>query len=286
MLKMKIEYILTMVLFGSIGLFVKNIDLPSAFIVQYRSIIGALFLGIYFLSTGKKIDINSIKKNKLPLLLSGSMLGLNWVFLFEAYQSIPVNLATIIYYFAPVFVFILSSFIFKEKRTLKEVCGMFMALFGMMCIYFDSLMNLALSSGVMYALASAILYACIMIVNRFIDDLSGMDSTLIQLLVACVVMSIYCVLSEGQLFMVPHTQDMIYIVILGVVHTGIAYSIYFFCLQHLKSIDSALLSYIDPGSALLLAFFMLNESLSMLQLVGVILMFSGCIYVQIKKEYN
>lgn len=284
-MKIKIALVFTMLIFGSIGIFTVQISIPSVAIVQWRAIIAFVFLLAFFLISKKKINVKAVKKSIIPLAFSGVMLGANWVFLFEAYKYTSVGVGTIIYYFAPIFVFILIPIVFKEKIRKEQTCGICVALIGMILVNFESLISSQFSVGIIYAFVAALLYALIIISNRFVSGISGFESTLVQLLISAVVMTIYSFVSSGTLLTLPSGKDVIFVLILGIVHTGIAYSIYFYALQKIKPQVSSLLSYIDPASALLFSFLFLNEKLSFCQIVGAVLIFVGTILPRFLKKY-
>ena len=89
-----------------------------------RGYIGAAFLLVIMLLTGKKPDLKAIKNNLLPLVLSGAAIGVNWILLFEAYNYTSVAVATLCYYMQPVMLIILTPFLLKEKLSkAKIICG-------------------------------------------------------------------------------------------------------------------------------------------------------------------
>ncbi len=134
----KLKLIVSMLIFGSMGIFVRNIALPSGVIALVRGGVGVLFLLLICALTRTPVSLKAIKRN-LPLLLcSGAALGANWIFLFEAYRHTTIAVATLSYYFAPVLITMASPFLFKEKLTGKKLACMMASLIGM-----------ALVSGVM-----------------------------------------------------------------------------------------------------------------------------------------
>lgn len=283
-MKNKINFVISMLIFGSIGIFVKWIDVPSVQIVQWRTIIGSSFLILFFAITRKKIDISGIICNKIPLIISGVAIGSSWAFLFEAYKNTSVGLATIIYYTAPIMVFALAPIIFKEKITKPQVFAIISAVFGMILVNISQVSSGELSFAVICAFLSAVLYAVIMITNKFIKPMCGLTSTLVQLIVAAVVMTIYCMMSTGQIIYVPQMKDFALLVTVGALHTGIAMSLYIGSLQGLSPQDISIFSYIDPASALILAYIFFRESLLWYQLLGAILIFGGALYAQMQSK--
>lgn len=283
----KLKFITAMLIFGSIGIFVKNVDLPSAAIVQWRSIIGFISIILIIKLRKQSVDFAAIRKNAGILTISGIFVGCNWAFLFEAYNHVSVGMATIIYYFAPIIVFFLAPVLFKDKLTKLQIMGILAAVIGMILVNVQNF-GATFNSGIIYALLSALFYAGLMISNRFVKGVTATDSTLVQLVIAAIIMTIYCTISTGQVLVFPETSDIIFVVFMGVVHTGLACSLYFEAMQTMKSQDVAIFSYIDPASALVFAAFFLSESLSVLQIAGAACIFGGTLFAQMqaKNEEN
>lgn len=280
----RLTFIVSMLIFGSIGTFVKNIDLPSAVIVHWRTIIGSLFLILVFALQKKSIDFCAVKKDLPALIIAGVVLGGNWVFLFEAYRYTSVGVATMLYYCAPIVVFFLSPILFKDQIRLSQAMGIAAALIGMLIINFVGTELGHFSIGMVYGLMAALLYASLMIVNKFIRAVSGLESTLFQLMIAGLVLTFYLLITTGKMLYLPSGDDILLIVIVGVLHTGIAFSLYVSSMQSLSGQNISLFSYIDPASALLFAFVFLGERLTWFQILGAVLIFGGTLLSKTKKQ--
>ncbi len=283
-MKLKLQMILSMLLFGSIGIFVKYIDLPSPAIVQWRTIIATLFLVLLFLVKKQAPDFRAIRANAIPLLISGVVLGGNWAFLFQAYQYTSVGMATILYYCAPILVFFAAPVFFHEKITVLQLLGIFTAIVGSILVNCISISAGDFSSAAFFALLAAVLYATVMICNRFMKDIAGLDSTFVQLFIAALVMTAYCFITSGNLLTFAAPKDMLLVAVLGIVHTGMIFPMYFYAIQKLPPQTTAVFSYLDPASALVFAFLFLGESLVWYQLVGALLIFGGVLFAQLQKS--
>lgn len=279
--KAELKLIMAMLIFGSIGIFVKAINLPSVEIVLLRTIIGSIFLAIIFLFTGQTMNIKAIIGNLPILIIVGIFLGGNWVFLFKAYNHTTVSIATLLYYSAPIMVFLLSPIIFKEKLTSHKIIGAIITIIGMVVINGINSDGQGLSLGIIYGLLSALFYGLVMITNKFIKNLSGLESSFIQLLIAAIIMIIYTLSTSESALQIPSGYDLIWVVILGVVHTGIACYLYFSSMQELPSQTIAIMSYIDPASALIFSAIFLGERLSMIQILGALMILGGTAYNQL-----
>lgn len=268
----KLRNITAMLIFGTIGLFVKNIELSSSEIALTRGFIGGVTLILATFFFRKKISFEGIKKNLYLLIFSGLAVGLNWIFLFQGYKYTSISNATLSYYFAPVFVTILAPFILKEKLTLSKFLCVLMALVGMFCIVgVDGINGGDDLLGIAYGLLAAGFYASVILMNKFLKGIDSIEITVIQLLSATITLLPYVLYAEGVGILGVSSSSVPYILILGVIHTGIAYLLYFSSLQELKGQTIAVLSYIDPVFAIIISAVVLKEQLGFLQIVGGVL---------------
>lgn len=274
----KLYFIISMLIFGSIGILVREIPLSSAQIALIRGIIGSLFLIVIGIMMKKKPSLKKIKRNITYLLLSGTAIGFNWILLFEAYKNTSITNATLSYYLAPVIVVLLSPLILKERLTLKKVLCVLAAMLGMFLIVWTGgdggFYNKELL-GIGFGLGAAILYAMVVILNKLIKDLGGLETTILQLSFATVILSPYVLLQGAPSFNLLDAKSIILLVLVGLLNTGVAYLLYFSSIQKLESQTVAILSYIDPVSAVVMSAIFLGEKISGLQLIGGILILGG-----------
>ena len=277
-----IKVLISMLLWGSIGVFVKNISLDSVEIAFFRGIIGSLYLlAVLFIKNRKNdllvedesnIDVTEKKqdiKNIFLLAISGMVMGLNWVFLFNSYNYITVANSTIIYYLAPVIVIFVSPIFLKEKLTAKKVGAVICAMFGLLLILKtqeSSSANVDLTKGIINAFLAACLYASVVILNKFIKNVDDYKRTFVQLLMASVVV-IPLVIMRNQIEF-DSMKSIVFMLILGIAHTGIAYCLYFSAMKDLNAQSIAILGYIDPASSIFFSIFLLKEAFSIWQLIG------------------
>lgn len=273
-MRSEVKNITAMLIFGTIGIFVRNIDLSSKETALSRGIIGSLFLIVVLICSKEKISFQGIKKNILILFLSGIGIGLNWIFLFQAYKYTTVSIATLSYYSAPVIVTILSPIILKERLSLIKFLCVIGAMTGMIFIAGNSESSGAVYNhtlGIIYGVSAAVFYASVIIMNKFIKGLGGLETTVTQLILASIVLVPYVIMTGGFDFSRMTKISYISLIILGVVHTGFAYFLYFSSLKELKGQTIAVLSYIDPISAVIISSLFLGEKMTFLQIVGGIL---------------
>lgn len=268
----KLRNITAMLIFGTIGLFVKNIELSSSEIALTRGFIGGVTLILATIFFKKKISFEAIKNNLYLLIFSGLAVGLNWIFLFQGYKYTSISNATLSYYFAPVFVTILAPFVLKEKLTLSKFLCVLMALVGMFCIVgVDGINGGSDLIGIFYGLLAAGFYASVILMNKFLKGIDSIVITVVQLISATITLLPYVLYVEGLGILSVSSASIPYILILGIVHTGIAYLLYFSSLQGLKGQTIAVLSYIDPVFAIIISAVILKEQLGLLQIIGGVL---------------
>ncbi len=273
MRKYKLGLILTMLMWGSLGIFVRYIDFTSSQIALFRAVIGSLFLLLFSILSKEKISKESIKQNLGFLVVGSVCLGLNWIFLFESYNYTTISVATICYYLAPIIVMLMSPILFKERLTLTKILCIIAALVGM--IFIVELNKESISSnnivGILYGLSAAVFYAGVVISNKYLKNISGKESSIIQLSISSIFLIIYVFLTDRINLNSISFNSVTLLLILGIVHTGIAYLIYFSVIQKLDSQTVALYSYIDPISAIIFSSLLLSEKMSLYQILGGIL---------------
>lgn len=269
----RIKLFSSMFLFGTIGLFVRAIPLPSSMIALVRAMIGTAFLLLVLLLRHEKPDLSAIRRNIKTLAISGTAMGFNWILLFEAYRYTTVAVATLCYYFSAIFVIIASPFVLKEKLTpVKAVCSA-VALAGMVLVsgVLDGAAGAFSPVGVALGLGAAVLYATVVLLNKRLENISSFDRTISQLGVAAVVLLPYVLLTENLSGISIDPFGLLMLLTVAVLHTGVAYAMYFSSLQSLKAQTVALFSYLDPVVALLLSVFVLREPMSPAAVIGAVL---------------
>lgn len=270
MTKSRIMLVLSMVIFGTIGLFVRKISVASGELALYRAVMAAILIGLYLLVTKQKIPFRSIRKELPILLLSGIAMGFNWILLFEAYKYTTVSVATLSYYFAPVIVTIACPIIFREKLGTKEWVCFLMSTLGIILI--TGIGDLSAGDrhfiGILYGLGAALLYAAVILLNKYIKGVEGIHRTFLQFLAAAAVLLPYVFSTGGVTLGNLDGTGWICLLIVGVLHTGITYCMYFSAIKELPGQEAAILSYTDPLVAVLVSVWILGESLTFLQAIG------------------
>ncbi len=271
----RLQLIIAMISFGTIGVFVKNINLAPAEIALWRGVIAVVTLFILLIISKKIKDFFEIKENLWKLLLSGIAMGFNWVLLFEAYNHTSIALSTLSYYFAPTIIIVASTFLFKEKLTLKQIICFIVSTAGLVMIIGLNEGNSSDIKGVLYGLAAACLYAIVVLFNKATAEIEGLIRTFIQFLVAVIVLIPYVYFTNGFHINQLNNFGLLNLLILGVLHTGIIYYLYFNALSYLTGQQVAILSYIDPAIAVFLSVVVLGERINTVQLIGGVILLAA-----------
>lgn len=274
-MKAKLSYILAMAAFGTIGLFVRNIALSSGEIALYRAVIALVVLYGYQLIKGQPVRLRGLGRDALLLFLSGAAMGFNWILLFTAYRYTSVSIATLSYYFAPVIVTLGSAILFHERLTTMQIICFLFSMFGLMLI------TGAVSGGgndligILFGLGAAALYATVVLLNKFIQKVSGLDRTILQFAAAAIVLVPYVAATSGFHLLSAGRSGILNLSIVGVIHTGVMYCLFFSALKQLPGQEAAILSYIDPLVAVIVSVLLLSEPLTAMQLAGGIILLAG-----------
>ena len=266
--------IIAMVAFGTIGLFVRSISLPSSMIVLARGTIATVFLLLFVRCRHLRLDMEAIRRNLVLLLLSGTLISFNWITLFESYRYTTVAIATLCYYMAPVIVTLASPFVLKEPLTLKRGLCILTAVIGMVFVSGVPQGGLPESGeafGILLALGSAVLYASVILMNKKMSHIPAYDRTIMQLGTAAVVIIPYILLTEDVSAFVFTPLSVVLLLIVGIFHTGICYALYFGAIEVIPAQTVALFSYIDPIVAVLLSALLLKEPLGWSGALGAVL---------------
>lgn len=282
----RLQLIFSMVLFGTIGIFVRYISLPSGLIALVRGAVGAAFLTFVALQSKNKISLSTIKKNALMLILSGIFIGLNWVLLFESYRYTTVATATLCYYMAPMFVLLLSPFVLNERLTFKKLFCVIISLVGMAFvsgIFKSGVGSFSEIKGIALSLGAAMLYATVVLFNAKIKKISAYDKTIVQLSAAALIMVPYFFAFESGAALNITVGSVILLITVGILHTGIAYALYFGAIGKLGAATTAILSYIDPIVAVVLSALLLKEPLTVQTVIGAALILGASVLSETSK---
>lgn len=261
--------IASMTIFGTIGLFVRKINVSSGELALYRAVLAIILIGGFLIVTKQKIPVRNIRRDIPLLILSGVAMAINWILLFEAYKYTTVSTATLSYYFAPVIVTVVCPFLFHERLTAKQIICFVMSTVGLVMITgAGKLTDSKEIIGVLFGLGAALFYATVILLNKFIKKVEGIHRTFFQFLAAVLILIPYVLLTSGITLSDLDGKGWANLLIVGIVHTGITYCMYFSSLKELPGQKAAILSYIDPLVAVLLSVTVLKEPMTVWQAAG------------------
>ena len=282
-MKYCVMYIVSLLIFGSNGVFASHIDMTSAEIVCMRTLIGSLALILVLLVSRTKLDWAVMKREAFKLIAAGICLGVNWALLFEAYKLMSVSIATLTYYLAPIIVLLLSPLLLREKQSARAYIGMCAAVVGLVLAVGLGDTSVT-ATGLIVGLGSAVFYAGLIIFNKKIDGVTGLPLTTIEMVIAACVMLPYVLLTGGYVGFPPDMEGTLYLIFLCLVNTGLACWLYFSSMNRLPARAVALFGYVDPVSALIFSAAFLGDRMGALQIAGAVLVFAGAAFGQSKPK--
>ena len=288
-IRAKLDLVFSVAVFGTIGIFVRGIGLPSSVIALVRGAVGALFLLLLARLRHTPIDKAALRRRWKLLLLSAAAMSFNWITLFESYRYTTVATATLCYYMAPIFVTLASPIFLKEPLTGRKLFCVLMALSGMVFVSGvpqSGLPGPSEAKGILLALCSAALYAGVILINKYLSDVPAYDRTLLQLAAAAAVMVPYILLTEDLSAITFTLRGSVLLLIVAVFHTGWCYALYFGSMTVLPAQTVALFSYIDPIVAILLSALLLKEPLGWSGMLGAALVLGSTLVSELPALKN
>lgn len=283
----RLMMIISMTIFGTLGLFVRNISISSGELALYRAVLAALLIMVFFIITRQKIVFANIKKELPLLLVSGAAMGINWILLFEAYKYTTVSVATLSYYFAPIIVTVVCPILFKERLTVRQIICFVMSTLGLIMITgIGEIGGKKDFIGILFGLGAAAFYATVILLNKFIKNMEGIQRTFLQFLSAIIILLPYVIMTSGITLGSLNGIGWINLLIVGLIHTGVTYCMYFSSLKDLPGQKAAILSYIDPLVAVFISVTLLGETMTFWQAMGGILILGFTLWNELspKKE--
>ena len=274
----KLKYISAVIIYGTIGYILHFVNLPSEIVVLCRGVIGSLFIYLYLRVTKRNIDLVAIKNNLIYLIISGVALGLNWVFLFASYRVGTVAVGSLCNYMAPIILIALSPVLFKEKITFKKLFCVIGAFIGIIFVSGILETNSNVNGyGVLLGLLAAAAFVLIIIFNRKLKNISAYDKVVVQLAISALTVLPYAIINNIGNTIILDIKSVVLVIMLGVIHTGVAYCFYFGSINDIPVQAVAILGYIEPVLSVLSSALLLNEPISFIGIIGAILiLLSAC----------
>jgi drug/metabolite transporter (DMT)-like permease len=268
-----------MIIWGSLGVFTRTIPLSALSLAFLRALIALPVLFVVMKMKKKKSD--RVKWTLLkPYVISGVLLGFGWLTLFYGFKHTSISSAVMIYNMCPVYVMIAAPLILKEAITKLQRAVILISLLGLFLIVGDNLLEGYEYMGLALSAISGMLYAAIVLINRSIKiRVDNQTATFVQMLAAMIVLLPF-VLMDGTILTVVNldAMEIASTILLGIVHTGVAYSIFFSLYAHMKSVDIVAYSYLEPLFGILFSVLFVGETLTFPQIIGGVLIL-GSTYI-------
>ena len=282
----RLQLIISMLIFGTIGALSRVIDMPSSIICFGRALFGALVILILIPMRNGRFDTEAIRRNAGWLLLSSTFMCFNWICQFEAYKYTTIAAGTLCYYMQPVFYILAAAIVLKEKLSPRKVICVLIAFCGMIFVsgVLQTGFHISELKGVIFAVTGGFFYAMVVLINKYMKDISPVDTTLAQLVLVTIIMLPYSGVTGAFGEARVTAAGIICLLILGILHTGIGYIIYFDAVNKLPAQTVGILSYIDPVEAVMLSAFLLKEPVTVYTLIGAVMILGATAVSEIKEK--
>ena len=180
---------------------------------------------------------------------------------------------------APIFVMVLSPFILGEKLTGKKAISVIMALCGMVLVsgVLEGSVGASSLKGILLGLGAAVLYALVVMTNKKLGPVDAYAKTTVQLGAAALAILPYVLYTGALSSFRPEAGPVLLVLVVGIVHTGLAYTLYFGSMPGLSTSSIALFAYIDPIVAILCSTFLLKEEMGILEAIGIVVVLGATI---------
>ncbi len=281
----RLQLIFSMMLFGTIGTISRFINMPSSLICLGRAFFGVLIILAILAARREKPDTEAIRRNIGWLLLSSTFMCVNWICQFEAFKYTTIATSTLCYYMQPVFYILAAAVVLREKLSARKIICVIIAFCGMIFVsgVLQTGLHISELKGVLFAISGGFFYAMVVLINKYMKDISPVDTTIMQLALVSVIMLPYSALTGafGQVSIT--TTGIICLLVLGFLHTGIGYIIYFDAVNKLPAQTVGILSYIDPVEAVMLSAFFLKEPVTVFTVIGAVMILGAAAYSELSE---
>lgn len=274
------------VLMGCLGFLVRKTGTDAAVVAFFRFSIGFVLMSCVVLYYWRK------KQEKVGFspssFFSGISIGLCILFYFFALQNTSIGLAAFVMYLGPVFAIIGEAVMRRRLPGVREWLIIVLAFSGFVMI--SSLGDAeGLNKGTLYALLSGIFYGGYILINRFIPGQITLPVRVFWQFLAAVVAIGLVLLCTGCSFAGVAT-GWPYVLTIGVVQGFAVLLLTGYAIKHLSAIEFGALSYAEPLVALLLGIVLYDESMTSIQIVGIMLIVAGmvvqCLPEKSEKKQN
>lgn len=281
----RIKLVIIMIIWGSLGVFTKSIPLSALSLAFLRALIALPVLFVIMkMKKTEKVKWPLLK----PYLISGVLLGFGWLTLFYGFKHTSISSAVMIYNMCPIYVMIAAPLVLKESISKIQIAVIFVSFLGLSLIVGQNLLEGYGSMGLVLSAISGMIYATIVLINRSIEArVDNQTATFVQIFTAMLVLLPF-VLMDGDILKVVSLNAMAgtYTILLGVLHTGVAYTMFFSLYTHMKSVEIVSYSYLEPLFGILFSVIFVGETLTFPQIIGGILILGSAYIGEMFKDRN
>ena len=258
-----LELIVCGLVWGSIGVFVKQLDVSAAVLVFFRLSLGAASVVAIWAARGKLHELRLREKRGL-VIAAGVLLAIHWVAFFEAYKRLSVATTILIIYVGPVLIAAAAPAVLGERLERRTLYALALSVGGIALIAVPS-STTGDSFGYLAAGVAAVLFAAVVLTLKKAASENTVPAVVVwQLGIAALVVSPALVGASGH----EISRAVPGLLALGVVHTGFAGILYVSALTVVPAQQVSILVYLEPVTAVLWAWGVLGESPSLATLAG------------------
>ena len=255
---------------GTVGIIVKEVDLPAVAIVQARTAIAVPTLAVALLLGRRWLPgVAFHRRSLLRAALGGALVAAHWVCFFAAFKRAPVGTVLLITFLAPVFLAVAAPVLLGERVSRRTKIGLALGLAGSVLVVGAPGGSGTTTAGLVLAFLAAVSYAGLVLMMKPVAEVhGGVRVALVEMSVAAVVLVPFTLTSGAT---APDAADWRLLLVLGVVETGIFLAIYYSCLARVPATEAGVLSYLEPAAGVLFGWWLLGEGLTVGTVAGGVL---------------
>ncbi len=247
-------------LWSSLGVVVRLSGVDIHVLIFYSLVVAVVVQGVILSGKRYRGDLFDRRKLKYPVIL-GCISLLNTFTFYYAFQNTTIANAVLTHYTAPVIVAILAPFTLRERITGKILVVILLASAGLWIMSDGLSVDRGQMGGILAGLVSGVAYALIVILLR-------MHSKKFRPLVFVFLVNVVIIVILAPFIREVPVHGLWSFVFMGIVHSTIAPVIYFRGLQDVSANRAAVLGYLEPVCAILIAMVFLNEMPGIRAIVG------------------
>ena len=262
-----LEIHIAVLLFGLTGLFGKFLSIPPQHIVLGRVFFASLAIGCYFKIKGQNIRLNSVQ-DYIVVAALGALLAFHWTAFFTSVQVSTVAIALLTFSAYPIFVTFFEPIMFHEKLKIVDVVSALIMFVGVILIVPEFNLANNLTIGTIWGMSASVTFAIMSLINRKLaSNYEGSVITFYEQSVASIVLLPILIFNRPEM----RILDWGLIVLLGVVFTGLAHSLFIGGMKTVRAQTAGIIASMETVYGIASAAVILGEIPSAREILG------GCI---------